>query len=117
MNGEDALPLQAHSPDGPYDFQKAASVAGRDIDHCFSGWSGNARIEWSGRAYALEILSDQPAAVVFIPARGNAFCVEPVPHVNNASDRLGSSNADYRTGRSIPHVSKTLFQSVRTAAG
>jgi aldose 1-epimerase len=87
MNAPDALPLSAAPPTGPYDFQDRAPVAGRDVDHCYAAWDGKARIDWKDHPFALEITSDLPAVVVFIPKDGVAFCFEPVPHVNNALNR------------------------------
>jgi aldose 1-epimerase len=87
MNGPDSLPLDAEVPKGQFDFAKGAAVAGREIDHCYADWDGNAEIRWEGRPLVLHVRSDMKAAVVYIPAGGSAFCFEPVPHVNNALNR------------------------------
>jgi aldose 1-epimerase len=86
MNGEDALPSARLVPVGGFAFDDGAAVAGKVIDHCYSGWTGRARIEWAGRPRALDIVAtpNLPAAVVYIPKGGDIFCFEPVPHVNNA---------------------------------
>jgi aldose 1-epimerase len=91
MNGEDALPSEAIAPLGPFDFAETGIVEGRDIDHCFAGWSGRARVEWAERPLALDITTTPPlgAAVVYIPKDGDAFCFEPVPHINNALNMPG----------------------------
>lgn len=87
MNGNDALPQSPCPPFSQYDFSQQASVAEREVDHCYSGWDGTARISWASRSIALEISSDLEAAVVYIPRDGDAFCFEPVPHANNAINR------------------------------
>jgi aldose 1-epimerase len=87
MNGVDALPTDEVSPEGQFDFRGGGDVHGRDIDHCYAGWDGRARISWAGRPLALEITADMKAAVVYIPKDGSAFCFEPVPHINNAINR------------------------------
>lgn len=87
MSGDDALPTEAVSPDGRFDFRSTSAVAGREIDHCYAEWDGRARIQWTGRPLALEIEANMAAAVVYIPKAGSAFCFEPVPHVNNALNR------------------------------
>ncbi len=87
MNGDDALPTHEIAPAGNFDFSRSSAVAGLDIDHCFTQWNGRARISWADRPLALEITSDLPAAVVYIPEGGSAFCFEPVPHSNNALNR------------------------------
>jgi aldose 1-epimerase len=99
MNAPDGLPTNAVTPDEEFDFghnpthdnsaHNAALVTGRDIDHCYAGWNGRARISWQGQPFALEIHADMSAAVVYIPAGGAAFCFEPVPHINNAINRTG----------------------------
>jgi aldose 1-epimerase len=89
MSGGDALPTEAATPAGRFDFGGGGAVAGRDIDHCYGGWDGIARIGWEGRPLALEIDADMAAAVVYIPRGGSAFCFEPVPHINNALNRPG----------------------------
>jgi len=84
MSGEDAMPCEAITPNGEFDFSTDSKVAGRSIDHCYAGWDGKTRIHWTGRQLALEITADMKAAVVYVPKDGSAFCFEPVPHVNNA---------------------------------
>jgi aldose 1-epimerase len=89
MSGEDAMPYEAITPNGAFDFSTNCKVAGRSIDHCYAGWDGKTRIHWTGRQLALEITADMEAAVVYVPKDGNAFCFEPVPHVNNALNLPG----------------------------
>jgi aldose 1-epimerase len=113
MNGEDALPLGVDTPDGQFDFSGGGAVAGRDIDHCYTGWDGHAEIRWDGRPLALAIRSDMTAAVVYIPEGGGAFCFEPVPHVNNALNRpdLGPAMPVIQPGASF--VSTITLQTLR----
>ena len=70
-----------------FDFSGDGVLAGRDIDHCYAGWDGQACISWDGRPMMLNIISDMAAAVVYVPKGGDAFCFEPVPHINNALNR------------------------------
>lgn len=88
-SGDDALPIKAVAPTGDFDFADGAVVAGRSVDHCYAGWNGRARIDWKGRPHALEIVTDMPAAVVYIPCGDADFCFEPVPHLNNALNMAG----------------------------
>jgi aldose 1-epimerase len=87
-NGTDALPSDNQTIHGMFDFANSGVVAGRDIDHCYTNWDGRALIRWENRPLALEITSDVRAAVIYIPPDGDAFCFEPVPHVNNALNRM-----------------------------
>jgi aldose 1-epimerase len=91
MSGADGLPTNAQSPDFPFDFCNGAPVEGRDIDHCYSGVAGSARISWVDQPLALEIASTPQlgAAVVYIPKGSDVFCFEPVPHINNALNLPG----------------------------
>ncbi len=93
MSGDDSLPSKAITPSGQFAFDTMASVEGRDIDHCYAGWSGQTRIAWTGRPHALEITSPMRAAVIYIPKGGDAFCFEPVPHINNALNMTGHEPA------------------------
>jgi aldose 1-epimerase len=93
MSGDDALPTEAIAPAGQFDFSNGGAVGGRNIDHCYAGWDGRARIQWTGRPLALEITADMATAVVYIPPGGSAFCFEPVPHINNALNRPGDVSA------------------------
>lgn len=87
MSGTEGLPTHSDTPSGEFDFTKGERVEGNDIDHCYSGWPGEARIIWQGRPLGLVITSNMSAAVVYIPKGGDAFCFEPVPHINNALNR------------------------------
>ncbi|HEX6016693.1 MAG TPA: aldose 1-epimerase [Burkholderiaceae bacterium] len=59
-----------------------ADVAVLDLDHCFDGWSGPARIR--DEKLSLRLTSSLQHAVVYTPRGRDHFCVEPVSHVNNA---------------------------------
>ncbi|HET7865797.1 MAG TPA: aldose 1-epimerase [Burkholderiaceae bacterium] len=60
----------------------ASLVSQLDVDNCFEGWSGLARIR--DERFALELKSSLPYLVVFTPRDKGYFCVEPVSHVNDA---------------------------------
>lgn len=87
MSGADELPTRSETPSDPFDFSHGERVEGNDIDHCYGGWKGEARIIWQDRPLGLVVTSNMPAAVVYIPKGGDAFCFEPVPHINNALNR------------------------------
>ena len=91
MADENALPTHASPATGNFDFSQGERVEGRDIDHCYADWDGDARIIWEDRPLGVILKSNMPAAVVYIPRGGSAFCFEPVPHINNA---LNQPDAD-----------------------
>jgi aldose 1-epimerase len=84
--GDDGLPTQRVKPLGKFDYSKDAPVTQGDIDHCFTGWTGAARISWPEKPWALEVSGSWalPSAVVCIRTGADGFCFEPVPHINNA---------------------------------
>ena len=88
--GDDGLPSERVKPFGKFDFSQPTSVEGIEVDHCFSGWTGPARVEWPDKPWALEICASPalPSAVVFIRNGDDGFCFEPVPHINNALNLL-----------------------------
>jgi aldose 1-epimerase len=89
QSGDDGLPRELMQPSGQFDFSKGGSVENADIDHCFTGWNGVAIIAWPGKAQALGITASRElsSAVVYIRRELDAFCFEPVAHMNNALNR------------------------------
>jgi aldose 1-epimerase len=84
LPGPDGLPARSLPPPPDFDFSTRRAVAGHDIDHLYASWDGSADILWPDRPLALQIRSDMPCLVIYIPQGGDAFCVEPVPHITNA---------------------------------
>ena len=86
---DDGLPCELVKPTGPFDFFKGSAVENADIDHCFTGWNGVAIIAWPDRPQALGITASRElsSAVVYIRRDLDAFCFEPVAHINNALNR------------------------------
>jgi aldose 1-epimerase len=95
LSGPDSLPTIAIEPAGPLAFGGRVPVAGRDVDHCYTGVRGSAMIDWADRPMMLEVTTvpPLPVAVVYVPRTGSAFCFEPVPHINNALNMLGQHPA------------------------
>jgi len=84
--GPDGLPALKVAPFDQFDFSIAKSVERGNIDHCFSGWTGTARVEWRERPWALDIEASPNLtyAVVCLRPDLDGFCFEPVPHANDA---------------------------------
>lgn len=53
-----------------------------DVDHCFEGWVGTARVR--DEKLALTITASSPYLVLYTPPAHDYFCVEPVSHLSNA---------------------------------
>jgi aldose 1-epimerase len=113
LAGEDGLPSERVKPVGQFDFSRATGVEQREIDHCFTGWTGPAHISWANMPWSLEISGSPtlPSAVVCIREGDDGFCFEPVPHINNSLNMSGREPA-------IPVVGpgKTFCASVRFRA-
>jgi len=90
LAGDDGLPTERVKPTAKFDFSRATPVEQREVDHCFTGWTGPAHIAWPGKTWALEISGspELPSAVVCIRRGDDGFCFEPVPHLNNALNLL-----------------------------
>lgn len=82
--GTDKLPTKALPHSG-----LDVPVDGLDIDHCFSGWSGQA--ELSSPAGHWRIESSLRHLVVFTRPERTDVAIEPVSHVNNALNLMAQN--------------------------
>ena len=108
------LPSGPMQPVPPHqDFSTPVVAAGRDLNHCFGGWDGRARIHYpaAGLALDLECSSLFGHLVVFIPPGEDYFCVEPVSHANNAFNLAAHGQPD--TGLRILAPGETLSGSFK----
>jgi aldose 1-epimerase len=92
---DEGLPSLSVRPFDKFDFCESRPVSRGDIDHCYSGWDGNARVFWPGKKWALSLQASQGLrhAVVCIRGEEETLCFEPVPHMNNAINRPEAENA------------------------
>lgn len=74
--GADKLPTERRAHDG-----LDQDCTGLDVDHCFDGWDGEARLR--DEAMDLRIRSDLRQLVVFTQPQRDFVAIEPVSHVNN----------------------------------
>ncbi len=75
-----------------WDFSAGAPVGGAFIDNCFNGFDGVARLEYADLGYVLTMRAGKPFGhtVVFVPDGQSFFAVEPVSHMNDAINRMGT---------------------------
>ena len=113
--GDDGLPNVKVRPSGQYDFSQGLAAEHAEIDHCFTGWNGTARIEWAGKARALEITASPELnnAVVYIRREQESFCFEPVPHINNALNRRDRDAAMPVLASGASFTASVRFQAVK----
>lgn len=95
LAGHDGLPTESVTPSGKFDFSQSTPVEHVELDHCFTGWGGSAHVFWPEKPWALQISASRhlPGAVVCIRRDVDAFCFEPVPHINNALNLRGEEPA------------------------
>lgn len=89
-------------------------TAGRDLlDHCFTGWDQQARIEWPDRNLSIAITADPVFAcfVIYIPAVQPFFCAEPVTHIIDGFNLQTRGVAD--TGTVVLQPGETLAGKMR----
>lgn len=93
--GDDGLPRELVKPAGPFDFSRGAPIENAEIDHCFTGWNGEAIVEWPDKPQALGIAASRElsSAVLYTRREFDAFCFEPVAHMNNAINRRDPEGA------------------------
>jgi aldose 1-epimerase len=91
--GDDGLPSLHLKPFDKFDYSHSMAVTRGDIDHCFTGWNRTASIVWRDKPVGVELTASAglPNAVVCIRSEDDGFCFEPVPHANDALNRMGDS--------------------------
>ena len=73
-----------------YDFNAERALDDVEIDHCFSGWDGTARIVWPDRGTALRMTCSEPLrhVVFYTPLGRPFFAVEPVSNRNDGLNHM-----------------------------
>lgn len=73
-----------------------------DLDHCFDGWHGAARVH--DETLSLRLTSSLHRLVVYTPPARDYFCLEPVSHVSDAvhfADPLAHGLVDLAPGAAL----------------
>lgn len=82
LTAPDRLPADVARVPDTWRFDDGRSLADVQVDHCFTGWQGNATIVQPD--YRLELVAlGTPAVVLFRPPDAGFFALEPVSHSNN----------------------------------
>ena len=90
------LPLGRTPVPPEWNFTPARSITDLDVNNCFEGWSGEARVVWPDRGWELAIAADKVFGhlVVFTSPERDSIAIEPISHANNAlnlADRYNNS--------------------------
>lgn len=98
LNGADRLPSEQVSPPPLWNFSSGVDVETANVDNCFCGWDGTARIAWPDRDVGLRIEADAVFGhvVIYAPKEADFVCVEPVSHMNDAANRPDVDNNGWR---------------------
>jgi aldose 1-epimerase len=84
---EKRLPLDRIAAAGRFDLEDR-SICGQNLDHCFEGWSGRARIADPFLPFEIELASpDARWLQLYAPPEGGFFAAEPVSHAPAALNR------------------------------
>ena len=83
--GKDKLPTRRGDSQG-----LDTDCAGLSVDHCFDGWDGV--VELRDELLCTRVISNLRHLVVFTHAARDSVAIEPVSHVNNAINLIGSSS-------------------------
>lgn len=99
-----------------WQFEKGLKIADLELDTCFGGFDGNAKIAYPSRGYRIDIdaKTDFNHIVVWSPAGENFFCVEPVTNANDAFNLASRGIAG--TGIKTLAPEETLSETVAFSA-
>ncbi len=84
------------------------------IDHCFTGWSGSAELEWPELALRARLTAEAPLRWLhlFAPPREEFVCLEPVSHMPDALNRREPPEV---TGLQMLSPGATLATTIRVS--
>ncbi len=88
--GADGLPVERVAVPEPMDFARGREIGGQEIDSCFTGWGGRARLERPEDGVAVVIEAERPLDhfQVYTPV-GKDFCgLEPVSNMPDGINRM-----------------------------
>jgi aldose 1-epimerase len=72
------------------DFARSRPIGDTDLDTCFAGWDGHARITWPRSGVVAEIDADAPLRhlILYTPPGKPFFAIEPVTNANDGFNLL-----------------------------
>ena len=96
--GADSLPTELGAVPMEADFSQLRPLAGWKVDHCFTGWSRRAVLDYPTQLMQLDASDTCLQIVVFAPNDGRNFiALEPVTNINNAFALAAKGVADTGT--------------------
>ena len=111
--GTDSLPTELGSVPTEADFSQLRPVDGWKVDHCFTGWSRRATLDYPTYRMQLDASDACRQIVVFAPNDGRHFiALEPVTNINNAFALAAKGVADTGTRMLAPDESFEISMSI-----
>jgi aldose 1-epimerase len=93
--GADMLPTELVDPPAEADFSELRPVAGWKVDHCFTGWSRRAVLDYATHRVQIDASDACRQIVCFAPDDGRNFiALEPVSNINNAFALAAAGRTD-----------------------
>lgn len=95
----EVMPTDLVPPDDGADPASGIEIDRTQLDNCFTGWNGEAAIEWPERATQLKMTAEPPLRflVVYSPPGEPYFCAEPVSHCTDAFNLQAAGRTDTGT--------------------
>jgi len=92
LNGADHLPDAQVAPPPDWRFDPPRMLAEPKLDNCYAGWTGTTTIDWPDAGLGLAMSADPVFghAVVYTPPGRDHFAFEPVSHMSDAINRMGT---------------------------
>lgn len=94
MAGADMIPTHTASVPAAWDHSQGLPI-GQYLDHCFTGWSGHARLDYPDRGFAIDITADPVFGnlVVYVPEGQPFMAVEPVSNTTDGLNHMEDGSA------------------------
>ena len=86
VSDAERLPVSHEAVAGDMSLRAPTALESLDLDHCFTGWAGDAIIAWPETGLSLRLTASRLLRflVLWTPKGSDFFCIEPVSHMIDA---------------------------------
>ncbi len=92
----EGIPTSVHAIPAVEQLCGGVSVGALDLDHCFTGWDGNARLYWPSHALTLRAAPNPGFLQIYTPKGADYFCIEPQSAMPDAFNRPAETSGAMR---------------------